>query len=317
MLLPRSPRSLGAITLGALAAASLVIACGSTDDGAPLAAGDAASDVARDAAADADAAPDTQSADVTLFPKDDGGPVDVGPPPACTAGFGPSPACGSADKLTWACTNASGCSYECSGTTAAAGAIACSGSVDLVVGAAGERCTIRATGPGGSTAAAANAACAGAPACSATMGGCGETSTISWSCADATSCSYACSGTASAGGAIACSGSTPFAVGAAGETCTITGTGVGGTGAATVVATCLPPRCTGSFDGCGPTSSVTWDCKDATACTFDCTGSAAGSGSLPCSGTTPFAIGAAGETCTISATGPGGSGSVTAKAPCP
>lgn len=283
-------------------AAALPLACanGSNDPSAPAAADDAVADLG----------------DVALFPVDDGGPV--GPAPACTGGFGAATiACGSAGTLTWSCTNATTCSYDCVGTTASSGAVACSGSASVVVDTAGESCTIHATGTGGSAQAIANAACAGKPACSGSFTGCGQTSTVSWSCLGATSCTYDCTGTYVSSGAVACDGSIAIAVGAAGERCTVTGTGPGGTASGSFEATCLPPACSGSLGGCGASSTASWSCTGASACTYVCSGSIASSGPLACAGSTPLAVGDAGESCTISATGPGGDAATTIAASCP
>jgi hypothetical protein len=161
------------------------------------------------------------------------------------------------------------------------------------------------------------------PACAGGFGPtttCGMANTLSWSCANATSCTYECTGSSSASGPVACTGNTPFTIDAAGESCVIHATGPGGTSSANASASCgtvvKTPMCTASFAGCGDGSTITWSCTDASTCAFSCSGSISAGGAVACAGTSPVAVGLAGETCSITANGPGGTGSTTAVATC-
>ncbi len=194
----------------------------------------------------------------------------------------------------------------------------CSGSGPYTVGAAGETCTINALGSDGSTGTAtATVSCmatGGPPACSASFGpapACGAAAVVTWNCTNATSCTHVCTGTTPSSGAVPCAGSEPLAVGAAGERCTINAVGAGGaTTATTATVSCVPaPSCSASFGpapACGSPAVVTWNCTNATSCDYVCMGTSPSSGPVPCSGSAPYTVGAAGERCTIHAVGAGG-----------
>ena len=81
-----------------------------------------------------------------------------------------------------------------------------------------------------------------------------------------------------------------------------------------------PPTCHAGFSSptaCGQNATVTWNCTNATSCTYSCTGSLTQSGSTACSGSESILVNdASGEHCTLTALGAAGTTTVSASTYC-
>lgn len=163
--------------------------------------------------------------------------------PTCSARFSPPTACGPNTTVSWNCTNARSCTYSCTGTWTGSGSGPCSGSAELPLDAAGEHCSLFASGAGGTATVSASTYCnPPPPQCNGAFGSrptCGGNAQVTWNCTGATSCTYSCTGTFIGSGPLDCSGSMQIPVGSAGEHCTIIAVGAGGTGSATASTDCI------------------------------------------------------------------------------
>ncbi len=82
---------------------------------------------------------------------------------------------------------------------------------------------------------------------------------------------------------------------------------------------CMRPTCSASFSppmACGPNTTVSWNCTNATSCTYSCTGTWTGSGSGACSGSAELPLDATGEHCSLVASGAGGTATVSVSTYC-
>ncbi len=187
------------------------------------------------------------------------------------------------------------------------------------------------TGFGGSTSGGGSSASGGTssgavPSCTAawsnTAPSCGSTVTANWSCSNANTCTYQCSGDVTQSGSIPCTGTTKIAI-SQDLSCLLTShNGKGSTTSSYNVSCDGKPACSVHFEVPGPPAAcpvsgeAVWSCSGATSCSYVCTGSLAGSGSVSCNGSLPVTL-TQSSSCVITATNAAGSVTATVAATCP
>jgi hypothetical protein len=250
-------------------------------------------------------------------------------PPACTVALSPSAvACGANTTASWRCTDVTRCEAVCNGMMYA---WPCTNgvmeSVELRVDTGGLICDFTGIGPLGRSTQRVAASCSPPPACTVQFTPnsvvCGAQSTASWTCSNSSTCRAVCNGMVYD---FPCPsgvpGSAPLTVPVGGLSCQFTATGAGGSSTVTATAACTPPpACTVQFTPnsvvCGAQSTASWTCSNSSTCRAVCNGMVY---DFPCPsgvpGSAPLTVPVGGLSCQFTATGPGGSSTVTATASC-